>query len=126
MLSKQGHIEHWQKTAVRDWKAVKQLYEGKSYINALFFAHLVLEKLCKAHWIKYNTGNHPPRIHNLVRIVEQTDLKFTDEELDFLRKMNDFQMEGRYPDYKDTLYRVYKAVQTQKYLNRQIQYANAY
>ena len=81
-------------------------------------AHLVLEKLCKAHWVKDNAENHPPKIHNLVRLVEQTKLILPEEDLDFLRKMNDFQIEGRYPDYKDNLYRIYKSAQTQVIINK--------
>ena len=118
MLSKQEHIEYWKTTANRDWKFVQQTFKIKQYVYALFFAHLVLEKLCKANWVKDNTGNHPPKIHNLVRLTEQTNLKFSDSDMDFLRKMNDFQIEGRYPDYKENLYRVYKADLSKKILTQ--------
>ena len=77
----------------------------------------MLEKLCKAHWVKDNKGNFPPRIHNLVRIVEHTSLNLSEEEMDFLRKMNQFQLEGRYPDYRQSLYRKYKKAQTTEVLN---------
>ena len=109
MLSKQEHIEYWKSTANRDWKFVQQTFKIKQYVYALFFAHLVLEKLCKANWVKDNTGNHPPKIHNLIRLTEQTKLKFSQEELQFLNEMNQFQLEGRYPDYEQKLYSIYKA-----------------
>ncbi len=32
--------------------------------------------------------------------------------------MNQFQLEGRYPDYKDELYKKYKAVATKKILDQ--------
>ena len=117
-LTKKEHIEYWKATSEKDWKATQDLFRTKHYIHALFWSHLVLEKFCKAHWVKDNIGNHPPRIHNLVRLIEQTHLKFSDEEMDFLRRMNDFQLEGRYPDYQNTLYHFYKSAETKKILKR--------
>lgn len=49
----------------------------------------VLEKLPKAHWVKDNHDNHPPRTHNLIKLSSQINFKLTE----------DFQLEGRYPDY---------------------------
>ncbi len=112
MMTKQDHIAHWVDTADKDWKAVKGLFETRNYVQALFWAHLVLEKLLKAHWIKDNTGNTPPKIHHLMKLATQTTLTFTDEELLFLAKMNDLQLEGRYPDYIKNIYKIYKQKET--------------
>jgi len=117
-MTKDEHIQYWKTTAERDWVAVQNMYKTKDYLHSLFFAHLVLEKLCKAHWVKQNTSNTPPWIHNIVRLIEGTDLKFNDEDLDFFRRMNDFQLEGRYPDYKDNLYKIYKAANTKLILDK--------
>ena len=68
-------------------------------MHCLFFAHLTLEKLCKAIWVKYNDDNFPPKIHNLVKIIRQTAVVLADEQIEFLQAFNDFQLEGRYPDY---------------------------
>lgn len=68
-------------------------------MQCLFFAHLVLEKYCKAHWVKDNSGNFPPRTHNLVRLLDTTLVQLSEEDLLFLEEFNDFQLEGRYPDY---------------------------
>lgn len=81
------------------------MFKSKHYVHALFWSHLVLEKLCKAHWVKDNEGNHPPRIHNLIVIIKSTRLILTEEQLKFLILMNDFQMEGRYPDYHQKMYK---------------------
>jgi len=117
-MTKKEHIDYWKTTAARDWKFVQQAFKIKQYMYALFFAHLVLEKLCKAHWVKDNKGNHPPKIHNLVRLIEQTELSFSEEDMDFFRKLNDFQLEGRYPDYKQELYRAYKKHNTDLILKK--------
>jgi len=48
-LTKQQHINYWVETAAKDWMAVDGLFSSKNYVQALFWAHLVLEKLLKAH-----------------------------------------------------------------------------
>ena len=118
MLTKEEHIKYWVTTAARDWKAVQNMYTSKDYLQALFFSHLVLEKLCKAHWVKDNPANTPPKIHNLPGIVLKTKLQLTTDEIDFLRDMNQFQLEGRYPDYKNLLYKTYKADKTKLILDK--------
>ena len=100
MMTKQQHIDYWVETAEKDWIVVQQLFDAKSYIHALFWAHLVLEKLCKAHWVKDNIGNTPPKIHNLINLIAKTNAKLPKTDKDFLSILNQFQLEGRYPDYK--------------------------
>ena len=118
ILTKQDHIDYWVKTASKDWKAIQDMYSTKNYVHSLFWAHLVLEKLLKAHWVKDNEGNTPPKIHMLVTILNKTKLQMPDSDKQFLSEMNQFQLEGRYPDYKDELFKKYKSVQTKKILDQ--------
>ncbi|MEO5572225.1 MAG: HEPN domain-containing protein [Bacteroidia bacterium] len=104
-MTKQEHIDYWTGSAERDWKFIKQAFKIKQFVYALFFAHLVLEKLCKAHWVKDHQSNHPPKIHNLIYLIDNTQLKADAKERAVLEKMNTFQLEGRYPDYKNKLYK---------------------
>ncbi|MEW6507329.1 MAG: HEPN domain-containing protein [Bacteroidota bacterium] len=99
MKTKEEHINYWLNQAEDDWEAVDTLFKGKKYIQSLFFAHLVIEKICKALWIKYNLQNIPPRTHNLNFILSQTSLKLSEEQSEFLLNLNRFQLEGRYPEY---------------------------
>lgn len=108
-MSKQEHIAYWVETANKDWQALLNMYQSKDYVQALFFSHLVLEKLCKAHWVMDNMNNTPPKTHNLLVILANTKLQITDEDEDFFRSMNQFQIEGRYPDYANNIYKNYKA-----------------
>jgi HEPN domain-containing protein len=64
----------------------------------LFFAHLSLEKICKAHWINCSETNIPPKTHNLLFLLSQTTLHLADEQKEFLLEINRFQIEGRYPE----------------------------
>ncbi|MBU1262966.1 HEPN domain-containing protein [bacterium] len=45
-------------------------------------------------------------MHNLVRLVEHTQLSLTEEQLQFLADVNDFNIEVRYPDIKQKFYQM--------------------
>lgn len=85
---------------------------------ALFWAHLMLEKLFKAHWVKDNESNHPPKIHNLITLSAKTELRLSDDDLEFLAVMNQFQLGGRYPDYVQAIWKTYKGKETKKVIDR--------
>jgi len=104
MKTKGEHIEFWVEQAEDDWKAVLTLYKGKNYLQSLFFAHLVIEKLCKSLWIKHNPENIPPRTHNLIQLLSATPIALPDETGEFLLSLNRFQLEGRYPEYLTKMY----------------------
>ena len=112
MLTKEEHIKYWVGTAKRDWKTIQNMFGAKDYMPALFFSHLHLEKLCKALWVKNNNGNTPPKIHNLVKILDEAKISCSPEQKAFMVIMNNFQLEGRYPDYLDSLYKLYKKKNT--------------
>ncbi|MBI1939064.1 MAG: HEPN domain-containing protein [Ignavibacteriales bacterium] len=99
MKSKEEHIQYWLTQAEDDWEVVNTLFEGKKYLQSLFFAHLVIEKICKALWIKHNDTNVPPKTHNLNLLLSQTPLTLSDEQNEFLLNLNRFQLEGRYPEH---------------------------
>jgi HEPN domain-containing protein len=65
----------------------------------LFFTHLALEKILKAHWVKDNVEDVPPKTHNLTYLLNKSTLDLEEEDSDFLQSLNIFQLEGRYPDY---------------------------
>ena len=44
------------------------------------------------------THDVPPRIHNLTRLSELAGLKLDDQQADVLADMNQFNLEGRYPE----------------------------
>ena len=106
MKTKNEHIDFWLIQADDDWSAVDTLFKGRNYMQSLFFAHLVIEKICKALWIKNNEGNVPPRTHNLIHLLSATPIELTDEKSEFMLSLNRFQLEGRYPDYLTKMHNV--------------------
>ena len=104
-MTKQEYINYWKQTSSKDWKASHNAFQSKDYIHSLFWSHLVLEKLLKAHWIKNHESNHPPKVHNLLYLADNAPLSLNPDQRIFLEKMNAFQLEGRYPDYQNTLFK---------------------
>ena len=105
-MTKQDYINFWIDQAEDDWTAVDTLFKGRNYLQSLFFAHLVIEKLCKSLWIKFNEENVPPRTHNLIHLLTSTPIKLNDDRSEFMLSLNRFQLEGRYPDYLTKLHNI--------------------
>ena len=104
MITKEQHIKYWVDTAERDWIAAENMFMTKDYMHSLFWAHLVLEKLAKAHWVKNSENDVPPKIHNIVRLLKQSNVDLEDETMFFLEKFNDFQQMSRYPDFHHEIF----------------------
>ena len=91
------HVEYWRGGALEDWEVGEKLVgEGKTR-HGLFFVHLALEKALKALVTRFS-GEVPPRSHNLVRLAELAELALDENQLDTLADINQFQIEGRYPE----------------------------
>ena len=117
-MDKAGHINYWISNSKRDWKRAKYCFEEKDYVFSLFCMHLCLEKVCKALWVKNNKSNIPPKIHNLERIIIESNINLGEEDILFLRDMNTFQLEGRYPDYLGKIYKTYNKKFTEMIFNK--------
>ncbi len=72
---------------------------------ALFCWHLCIEKLLKAHWVKDNEENFAPRTHNLTLLHDQTLLNLSEDTQADLRIINFWNIEGRYPDYRNIVFK---------------------
>jgi HEPN domain-containing protein len=105
-MTKADYINYWKVTAGKDWEVVSHLFEKEDYLHCLFFSHLTLEKLLKAHFIKDNEENFPPKTHNLLFLASHTTLSPSSDVLRLLSQMNQFHIDSRYPDYKLNMYKI--------------------
>lgn len=96
-------IDYWVNTADNDFNTMLNLFNSKDYHWSLFIGHLVIEKLLKAIYVK-NIDNNPPRIHALLRLAELAELDTTEEQKDGLDLITTFNINARYPDYKQVFY----------------------
>ena len=90
-------VEYWTTGSAEDLAAAESLLEKGHLRHCLFFAHLALEKMLKAHVVRV-THDVPPRIYNLVRLTHVAGLKLSGEEERFLRRFDLYQTQGCYPD----------------------------
>ncbi|MDR1405783.1 MAG: HEPN domain-containing protein [Prevotellaceae bacterium] len=105
-MTKEQHLDYWINTAEEDWISVEALFDRKRYQHCLFWAHLTLEKLAKAIWVKYHEANLPPKIHNITWLLDNSNVDLGKDRMEFLANFNDFQLSGRYPDYLNKIYKV--------------------
>lgn len=89
-------VEYWRTGSVEDLSAAEAL-AAQHPRHALFLAHLALEKVLKAH-VTRATGDVPPRIHDLLRLVELAGLTVAAEQRVFLARFQQYCLAGRYPD----------------------------
>lgn len=97
MVDIRKHIEYWRLGAEDALDSAERLIEQGKIRHGLFFAHLALEKLLKAHVCK-TTGDMAPYVHNLVKLAEKAELNISDDQSKTLVRINDFNIEGRYPE----------------------------
>ena len=82
-------------------------YKGKKYDWALFIGHLVLEKLFKALYAKVHAdAPQAPKIHNLIRLAELSNIELDEEMTQKLSLINRFNIDGRYADAKFEFYKL--------------------
>jgi HEPN domain-containing protein len=98
MINIEKQIEYWKKGAFEDLDSAKILIERKRLLHGLFFCLLVIEKIIKAHVVKF-TNEIAPRSHNLIFLSEKANLTFDDDNETFLGILMKYQLQGRYPDY---------------------------
>ena len=112
------HIKYWIESAKHDLETANTLFESHKYDWCLFIGHLVLEKALKAAFVKNNSGKIPPKIHNLVRLAELARIELNDEQLVFLDEVNDFNLEVRYPDFRNEFHNLCTNEFTEHYFSR--------
>ncbi len=105
-MNKSDHIKYWLTSAHHDLDTAESMYQSQKYDWCLFIGHLVLEKTLKAIYIDKHGNNIPPKFHNLVRLAELCHFELTEEQKLFLDKVNDFNIQTRYPDYKLDFYKL--------------------
>jgi HEPN domain-containing protein len=97
MIDINKQITYWRQSAEEDLSVAQDLVARDKLRHGLFFAHLALEKILKAHVCKA-TGELAPKTHNLVRLSEKALLKLSDNQIDLLAEVSEFNIESRYPE----------------------------
>jgi HEPN domain-containing protein len=103
-MTTEERINYWIKISDDDLKIAKTMLKNRYRLYTGFMCHQVIEKIFKASYEKLK-NERPPYIHTLIRLAELAgfyDL-FSDEQKIFLSVLNPFNIEARYPDYKERI-----------------------
>lgn len=97
MVDVEKQIDYRRSGAAEDWEVAEELVRASRPRHGLFFAHLALEKMLKAHVCR-STRDVVARVHSLLRLAERTGLELSEEQREFLARFDRYQIEGRYHD----------------------------
>ena len=89
-------VKSWVDASRYDLETARALLESRRYIYVLFMCQQSLEKLLKAH-ATAQTGEFPPRIHNLARLGDMIPFEFSSEEKALLERLSLYYLQSRYP-----------------------------
>lgn len=111
-------VKYWIDTAEYDLDTAKAMLDTGRYLYVGFLCHQTIEKCLKA--IIARSGQFPPKIHNLLNLVEKTDIKenISEEQKDFLSELNPLNIEARYPDYKNKINEILTETYCNELLNK--------
>lgn len=110
-------MEYWINSSDRDYESMKKNFEVKQFTWALFIGHLTIEKLLKGLYAKNNVDNpYTIKSHNLLALAQKCNIELTDEQVEKLKIITQFNISARYEDYKNEFYELC----TEEYTTEQI------
>ena len=100
MMTIEEHIAYWIDSADEDLQSAQSNFEHGTYVWCLFIGHLAIEKVLKALYVISSGNKTPPKIHNLLRLAVLSNVQLNDEQAKFFDKVNEFNIQCKYPHYK--------------------------
>ncbi len=100
-----------------DIATAEQMLRAGRYIYVIFMSHMALEKALKA-LVTEETQKLPPRTHNLIDLAQRAQVVLSQEQQDFLGKINSTNVVVRYPDDLSAMVSQYHEAIAQDYLER--------
>ncbi|MCL2217489.1 MAG: HEPN domain-containing protein, partial [Defluviitaleaceae bacterium] len=96
--------EYWLELCDDDIPVARNLLKSKDWLWMSFICHLIVEKSLKSV-IADKTSEEPKRIHDLAKLAEQAGIEseLSDEQKDFLEELTPYNIEARYPSYKQKM-----------------------
>ena len=113
--SRDKDILSWVELSDYDIKTAKAMQKAGRYLYVLFCCQQAIEKRLKAIIVK-ETKEFPPKLHDLIRLLELTKISLNNEQELFLRKLSNFYIETRYPEEMHEINKKVNAKLAAKYL----------
>lgn len=99
-------VTYWVEMSDYDLETAEAMQETSRYLYVGFMCHQTIEKILKAYWT-HCLDEVPLKIHSLSRLAEKTgiDKELSEEQLDFIDRLEPLNIEARYPSYKERLFK---------------------
>ena len=93
----------------------KAMLTTRRYLYVGFMCNQAIEKMLKAYYV-FKNKKIPPYTHNMRRLATEANLykEMNEKQKDFIDDMIPFNIEGRYPEYKQMLYNTLKHSECEK------------
>jgi len=100
-MTPEEKVQYWIDLSDENVRVAEDLLKSKHLLQTGFFCHLVTETIFKAYFAKVKNDT-PPYMHKLARLAQLADLyeELSEEQKDFIYKLDPFNIEARYPEYK--------------------------
>ena len=110
-------IKNWLDSAQYDLESAEHMFDSSRYIYTIFMCHLAIEKVLKAK-AEENTGNKPPKTHNLLYLVKLAKISLSEEMLQFIGDINNLSIVTRYPEDFNEMLKSFSKERTKLFLNK--------
>ena len=99
-------VRQWLAQAEYDLETAQYMFDGQRYFYAVFMLHMSLEKTLKGLYQR-RLGEVPPKVHNLVYLLQKTSCRPPAEIGKYLVLLNQASVATRYPEDLARLQRDY-------------------
>ena len=99
-------VRDWLDIAEYDLATAEAMLKTGRYLYVGFMCHQAIEKLLKAHYQRLK-GKMPPKTHNILFLMKETGLfdSLSDQQKAFMEILLPMNIENRYPEYKDRMFK---------------------
>ncbi|MEW5945623.1 MAG: HEPN domain-containing protein [bacterium] len=111
--------EEWLKQAEYDMDTARAVFGAGRYIHVVFMCHLSIEKTLKGLYLK-KLKEEPPKIHNLLYLMEKVEMKPPGELEKFLLELNGRSVPTRYPEDPKRMIRDYNKKRTADLMEKSV------
>ena len=98
--------EEWFRQADYDLETAEYMFDGGRYFYSVFMCHLSIEKALKGLY-QDRVKEPPPKVHNLVYLLNKIAIKPPEVQAKFLIKLNEASVPTRYPETLELLKKDY-------------------
>ena len=99
-------INYWLDIAEYDLTTAEAVLKAERYLYVGFMCHQAIEKMLKAYY-QLLKGKLPPKTHNILFLLKETALfdSLSDQQKAFMEMLLPMNIETRYPEVKDRLFK---------------------